>query len=75
MAHHARGKIAEVESNESKATALQKQVSGTEGVLDIPAAHPQQLFQVNAGRLGGVGIKSVAAIDQGARFGMSSSGT
>lgn len=74
VAHHARGKIAEVEGNESKATALQKQVGGTESVFDIPAAHPQQFFQVNTSRLGRVGIKGIAAIDEGAGFGMSSSG-
>jgi len=68
MANIFRGNIAQIERDQTEAAALQKQIRGAQRVIQIPAAHPQQLFQFHAGRFRRMRIEGVASIHKSAHF-------
>ncbi len=68
IAHGLGRNIAQVEGDQAKAAALDKQISGAEGLVDIAAAHPKQLLEFHASGCSGVRIESVMAVDQGTDF-------
>jgi hypothetical protein len=60
--------VHQIERHKTEAAALQQKIGGAQRVIDIFAAHPEQLFQVHAGGFGGVRIEAVRRVDQRARF-------
>ena len=66
--------VADIYRDKTEAAALQQQIRGAQGLLDGMAAHPEQFFQVHAGRRRGTRIKRVGAIDQRAGFVVPGSG-
>ena len=66
--------VGQVHGDQAEASATQKQVRGAQGLFDLPAAHPQQLFELHAGGLRGMRIETVASVHQGAHLGLGRSG-
>ncbi len=45
LAYRSRGDVREINRNETKATALDEQIGGLQGLIEILAAHPERKFR------------------------------
>jgi hypothetical protein len=74
MANQFGGNIAEVDRDAAEASALQQQIGDAKRLIDILAADPKQIFQIDAGGSGRAGIERIGTINEGAGFFLRSSG-
>ena len=69
VAHGFRRNSAQIQRDQTEPAALDQQIRGPKSLIHIPAAHPQQLLQLNAGGLRGMRIERIASINQRAHLG------
>ena len=63
------GCVAQIQRNESEASALRQPIGDFQGMLDVPAtAHPENLRESDTGMGGAGGIESILRIDERAKF-------
>lgn len=65
-----RRNIAQIENDQAKTAALQKQVRGAQRLIGIAASHPKEIFEIYSSGFGGVRIEGVASVDERAGFGL-----
>ena len=68
VADHVRRSVAQIEGDQTEASALDEQIGGAEGLVDIPAADPEDLLEGDARSFGGMRVEGVSPIDEGAHF-------
>lgn len=62
--------VTQIENDQAKTTALQKQVRGAQRLIDVAASHPEEILKIYAGGLGGMRVEGIAGVDECAGFGL-----